>query len=104
MALKRHAWGLALGALATLAFFAAYAWIVGATIDGTLTLGQMTMYLVVFRQGQSAVSGALTALGGVYEDALYLENLQAFLAFPSRTVDGLAMEGRTPKTACESRR
>lgn len=94
IAVKRHLWGLGLGLLATSAFFGAYLWIVLETIAGRLTIGQMTMYLVVFRQGQTAVSSALAALGGIYEDALYLENLDAFLAHPPRDRDGT----RSPAT------
>jgi ATP-binding cassette subfamily B protein len=40
------------------------------TALGAMTVGQMTMYLMLFRQGQSAVSAALTAVGGMYEDNL----------------------------------
>ncbi|NOR49593.1 MAG: hypothetical protein GQ530_00985 [Desulfuromonadales bacterium] len=38
-------------------------------------LGQMTMYLLLFKQGQSAVSASLSAISGMYEDNLYLSNL-----------------------------
>lgn len=96
IAIERHAWGLVLGLLSTVAFFAAYVWIVLETVGGRLTIGQMTMYLVVFRQGQTAVSSALAALGGIYEDALYLENLDAFLRHPIRDRDGRATEGARP--------
>src|SRR5262249_16066343 len=75
-------WGLALGLIGNIAFFAAYVWIVEKAMVGRITLGEMTMYLVVFRQAQQAVSSALTSLAGVYEDALYLENLDAFLNHP----------------------
>ncbi len=37
------------------------------------------MYLMVFRQGQSTFSAALTSIGGMYEDNLYLSNLYEFL-------------------------
>ncbi len=96
IAIRRHVWGLVLGLLAAGAFFGAYLWIVVDTIGGILSVGQMTMYLVVFRQGQSAVSAALTALGGVYEDALYLENLDAFLRHPVPSEGGIADEGLSP--------
>jgi uncharacterized protein (DUF849 family) len=39
---------------------------------GAITLGQMTMYVMLFRQGQAAVSASLAAIGGMYEDNLYL--------------------------------
>jgi ATP-binding cassette subfamily B protein len=49
-----------------------------------ITLGQMTMYLMLFRQGQSAVSAILSAIGGMYEDNLYLSTLYEYLETPSR--------------------
>lgn len=96
IAVKRHAWGLVLGLLGTAAFFGAYLWIVWDTVEGNLTLGQMTMYLVVFRQGQTAVTSALAALGGIYEDALYLENLDAYLEHAVPELAGSATEGPNP--------
>jgi ATP-binding cassette subfamily B protein len=47
-----------------------------------MTVGQMTMYLMLFRQGQSAVSAALSAVSGLYEDNLYLSNLFEYLEQP----------------------
>lgn len=96
MAIKRHVWGLALGLVGQVAFFAAYVWIIVGTIEGRMTLGSMTMYLIVFRQGQTAVGSALAALGGIYDDALYLENLDAFLAHPVAPTGGEADRGPSP--------
>jgi ATP-binding cassette subfamily B protein len=48
-----------------------------------ITLGQMTMYLMLFRQGQAAVAAILTAIGGMYEDNLYLSTLYEYLETPS---------------------
>ncbi|NLQ17698.1 ABC transporter ATP-binding protein [Marinomonas sp. M1K-6] len=77
--LRRESWGFALGVISTLVFYGAYAWIVSDTIVGAITLGQMTMYLLLFKQGQSAVSSSLTAISGMYEDNLYLSNLYEYL-------------------------
>ncbi|MCB5161493.1 ABC transporter ATP-binding protein [Marinomonas algarum] len=77
--LRRESWGFALGVISTLVFYGAYAWIVRDTIIGVITLGQMTMYLLLFRQGQGAVSTSLTAISGMYEDNLYLSNLYDYL-------------------------
>jgi ATP-binding cassette subfamily B protein len=46
---------------------------------GQLTLGEMTLYMVAFRQGQQAFQSMLSSLGGMYEDNLYMSNLFAFL-------------------------
>src|SRR5690606_28401897 len=61
-----------------------------------ITLGQMTMYLLVFKQGQSAVSSMLSAIGGMYEDNLYLSNLYEYLEQPPTTRLGKATEGPDP--------
>jgi ATP-binding cassette subfamily B protein/ATP-binding cassette subfamily C protein len=79
LTIRRGFWGYLLGLLSTATFYAAYAWIVVETILGRISLGDMTMYLMVFRQGQSTFSAALTSIGGMYEDNLYLSNLYEFL-------------------------
>lgn len=77
--LRRESWGFVLGVISTLVFYGAYGWIVSDTIIGAITLGQMTMYLLLFKQGQSSVSASLTAISGMYEDNLYLSNLYEYL-------------------------
>jgi ABC-type multidrug transport system fused ATPase/permease subunit len=79
LTLRRGFWGYLLGLVSTGAFYLAYAWIVLETVRGKISLGDMTMYLTVFRQGQSTFSNALTSIGGMYEDNLYLSNLYDFL-------------------------
>lgn len=84
LAIRRDGWGFVLGLLGTAALYGAYAWIAMAAVVGRITLGQMTMYLMLFRQGQSAVSASLTAIGGMYEDNLYLSTLYEYLETPVR--------------------
>ena len=93
LTIRRDAWGLGLGLLTNLAFYGAYAWIAVATIQGAITLGQMTMYLLVFKQGQSSVSSMLSGIGGMYEDNLYLSNLYDYLEQPTPVRDGAAVTG-----------
>ncbi|MCB9795210.1 MAG: ABC transporter ATP-binding protein [Alphaproteobacteria bacterium] len=96
LTLRRGFWGATLGTLSTAAFYGAYAWIAVETIAGRITLGDMTMYLLVFKQGQSAISSVLSAINGMYEDNLYLSNLYEYLsdAAPERT--GGATAGPRP--------
>ncbi len=82
LAVRRDAWGLLLGLIGTATLYGGYAWIAIRTVAGAITLGQMTMYLMLFRQGQAAVGAALSAVGGMYEDNLYLSNLFEFLEQP----------------------
>ena len=94
LTIKKGWWGYLLGLLSTVAFYAAYAWIVIEAIAGVITLGEMTMYLVVFRQGQSTFASALTSIGGMYEDNLYLANLYEFLEQPMPQSQGRITQGR----------
>ncbi len=79
LTLRRGLWGYLLSLLSTGALYLAYAWIVIETVANRISLGEMTMYLTVFRQGQRTFSEALTSIGGMYEDNLYLSNLYEFL-------------------------
>ncbi|WP_172118047.1 ABC transporter ATP-binding protein [Halomonas hibernica] len=96
LALRREGWGFLLGLLGTLTFYAAYGWVVVETIAGAITLGQMTMYLMVFKQGQSALSASLTAISGMYEDNLYLSNLYEYLEQPTQQEGGTRLQGTLP--------
>lgn len=79
LTLRSDFWGFLLGLIGTAAFYGAYAWIAVSAIRGEITLGQMTMYLLLFKQGQAAVSASLSAISGMYEDNLYLSNLYEYL-------------------------
>ncbi|MDR6357629.1 ATP-binding cassette subfamily B protein [Pseudomonas psychrotolerans] len=96
LTLRRDGWGFVFGLLGTLAFYAAYAWVVLDTVRGRLSLGQMTLYLTLFRQGQAAVSASLTAVGGLYEDSLYLSNLYDYLGQPTTAEGGSLTAGSQP--------
>jgi ABC-type multidrug transport system fused ATPase/permease subunit len=54
------------------------------------------MYLVVFRQGQTTFSSILSAIGGMYEDSLYLSNLYEFLEQEIPRPSGSATQGTRP--------
>ncbi|HLT38562.1 MAG TPA: ABC transporter ATP-binding protein, partial [Enhygromyxa sp.] len=96
LTLRRGFWSFTLGLLGTAAFYGAYAWIAVETVLGRISLGEMTMYLLVFRQGQSAVSASLSSIGGMYEDNLYLSNLYEYLEHPPAAREGTATEGPKP--------
>lgn len=103
LTIRRDSWGFVLGLLSTAAFYGAYIWIVLTTIAGTITLGAMTMYLMLFRQGQAAVASILSSISGMYEDNLYLSNLYEYLAFPVPVSRGEAQHGPDPARGLEFR-
>jgi ATP-binding cassette subfamily B protein len=86
LALRRAGWSYALSLVGTLTFYGCYAVVAVAAAAGKLTLGLMTLYVVAFRQGQQAFQSILTALGGMYEDNLYMSNLFECLAIPTGRV------------------
>ena len=95
LSIRRDSWGFGLSLLATSTLYGAYAWI-ALTGGGTITLGQMTMYLLLFRQGQAAVAAMLAAIGGMYEDNLYLSTLYEYLETPVRPPPAHARRGPLP--------
>ena len=83
LAMRRALWAYVLSLLGTAAFYGCYAYIAIAAARGQLSLGNMTLYVVAFRQGQQAFQSILTAVGGMYEDNLYMSNLFEYLAIPT---------------------
>ena len=97
LAIRRDSWGFGLGLLATAALYGGYCWVVVSAVRGQISIGQMTMYLLLFRQGQAAVSAALGAISGLYEDNLYLSTLYEYLDTPARPPGGTATSGPDPQ-------
>ena len=101
LTIRRGWWTFGLGLLGTAALYGAFAWVVMATVAGQLSLGEMTMYIMVFKQGQSAVSASLSSINGMYEDHLYLSSLYEFLEHPVRSHGGSIEQGADPGTGLE---
>ena len=76
---RRTIAGLGWGLLSMLAYYGSYAWIVLRTVAGSITLGDMTMFLGIFRQSQSSIRSLLDSLNRLYESNLYLDNLMTYL-------------------------
>src|SRR5450631_373000 len=119
LAIGRAGWGYALSLLSTAVFYGSYALIVAETVRGRLSLGDMTLALVAFRQGQQSFQAVLSALGGMYEDTLYMSNLFDYFAIPTdvpkvsgplavvRAEEGIRFEGvgfRYPGTGPDGER
>lgn len=78
---KRSLAGFGWGLLSNLAYYGSYAWIVMRTVTGLITLGDMTMFLSIFRQSQSSFRSLLDSLNHLYESNLFLDNLLSYLQF-----------------------
>jgi len=97
LTIRRDSWGFGLGLIGTAALYGAYAWVALAAIATRISLGQMTMYVMLFRQGQASVSAILGAVGGMYEDNLYLSTLYEYLETPVAQAEGTAALGPAPQ-------
>lgn len=86
--------------LATLTFYGCYAAVALQAAQGRITLGDMTMLMLVVRGGQESFEASLNAAAKVYEGNLYMTNLFAFLDQPSDE----PWQELSPAGAGESRR
>ncbi len=83
IAFRRMRNGVAFGLLSLAAFYGMYALMAGRAARADISLGDLTLYIAVFRQGQIAIQQVLSAVGGMYEDALFMSNLFAYLSIPT---------------------
>jgi len=81
--LASFGWGL----LATLTYYFSYAWIVWNAISGLITLGDMTLYLGIFRASQNTFEAIFFGLSDLYENGLFMSNLFAFLELQPQMVE-----------------
>ncbi len=86
IAQKRSWASLLWGLVASLCCYASYAWIVWRAVGATITLGDMTMYLGIFRSSQNTFGWIFDNLNQIYENSLFLDNLFAFLDLPPKMV------------------
>ncbi len=98
---KRAGWALLLSLLGTAAFYLCYAGMALAAATAKITLGNLTLYVVAFRQGQQAFQSVLGAIGGMYEDTLYMSNLFEYLSI-AVTPDSAIGPPKYPATAGEA--
>jgi ATP-binding cassette subfamily B protein len=83
----RRAWAdFAGGAVAVLAIFGTFAYIVWQTISGAITLGSMVMYYQAFQTGLSSLQSVLSGMAGLYEDNLFLTYYHEFMGLQPRVL------------------
>ncbi len=79
LARRRSILSMLWGMLTTASYYGAYAWIVWRAIGGIITLGDMTLYLTLFRQSQATFQGIFDNIGRVFESGLFMDNLFGYL-------------------------
>ncbi|WP_096786338.1 ABC transporter ATP-binding protein [Rhodobacter sp. CZR27] len=78
IALARALWGTIFSALGTAGYYLAYLWMIGATLTGRLTIGDLTFLAGSFLRLRGLVEGLLTGFSVTASQALYLEDLFGF--------------------------
>jgi ATP-binding cassette, subfamily B, bacterial len=78
---------LATQVIAVTAVFIAFALIARGALAGTITIGAMVMYFGAFQRGQDFFRDALAGLASLYEDNLFLTDLQTFLELKPEVAD-----------------
>lgn len=68
-----------LSALSLLSLYGTYAAVAWLAAQGRLSVGEMTLYVLAFRQCQSAFQSLLGSVSALYEHNLYMSNLFAYL-------------------------
>jgi len=87
IATKRSLQSLVTQVSATLAVYGSYAFIAYQTLQGTFTVGTLVLYYQAFQRGQDALREVLNSLAGLYEDNLFLFNLQEFLESKPKVIE-----------------
>lgn len=106
LATRRALWGAVFGALSALSYYAAYGYIAWQTVQGTITLGDLTFLAGALMRLNSLFERLMLGLTQIADRALYLEDLYSFLElaptlaspaqpqrFPGRLRSGVVFEG-----------
>ncbi|MCF3974489.1 ABC transporter ATP-binding protein [Paracoccus salsus] len=64
--------------IGTLCYYGAYLWIIGRTLTGTLSLGDLTFLSGSFLRLRGLIEGLLASFSGMAAQALYLDDLYRF--------------------------
>jgi ATP-binding cassette subfamily B protein len=101
LTIRREGWGLTFTMVSIGSLYAAYAWCAIEAARGLISIGDMTMYIMLFRQGQAAVTASLGNIGGMYEDNLYLSTLYEYLEVEVQPSTGTAVSGPDPEAGVQ---
>lgn len=86
IAQARALWGGVFTAVGTLGYYVAYAWIILATLDGVLTLGDLTFLSGSFLRLRGLLQGILSSFSATAAQALYLDDLFSFFQITPRVL------------------
>jgi ABC-type multidrug transport system fused ATPase/permease subunit len=98
LAVRRSLAGFLLSTVSSVVLYGCYAYFAARAIDGALTIGDMTLYITVFRNGQGALRSILRSVGSTYEDNLFMSNLFGFLELKNAAPAPLAAVDLSKRT------
>jgi ATP-binding cassette, subfamily B, bacterial len=75
------------GSLALLGTGGVMAWMVWRALQGTATLGDLTLFYQAFSRSLSLAASSLNSLGDIYRNSLFLRNLFEFLSLKANLED-----------------
>ena len=78
IAQQRALWGAVFTSVGTVGYYLAYVWIIGSTLTGTLTIGDLTFLAGSFRRLRTLLEGLLASFSSTAAQALYLDDLFGF--------------------------
>jgi ATP-binding cassette subfamily B protein len=84
---RRSAWGLAATLGSSLLIALATLSVLRRAAQGTITVGDFSLFVGGIVQIQGQFAGLLSSVTGIYESLLYMRNLFEFLELPSRNLD-----------------
>lgn len=83
LARRKAGLGTLFAGLSSVGFYVCYAAVGLRAAMGLITIGDLTLSISAFRQGQGAFEDVLSSVAGMYEDALYVSALSAYLELPT---------------------
>lgn len=81
---RRLFWGGVLAIVGQLGYYAAYAYSIWRTIQGSYSIGDLTLITTAIMQAMSAIQQAFSTASGVADQALFLTDLLAFFEMKPR--------------------
>ncbi|MCF0057431.1 ABC transporter ATP-binding protein [Dyadobacter sp. CY356] len=78
ISISRASWGYGLSAIGTLAYYAAYFFVLIQTLSGIITIGTMTFLSGSFQRMHGMLQSIMSRFSGIAENALYLKDLFEF--------------------------
>ncbi len=84
LAVRRSAWGTFFSILGSMGYYAAYVFIIIRTVNGSMSVGDLTFLAGSFRQLRTLMEGILTRFTAVAQGAIYLNDFLDFFNIQPR--------------------